>query len=302
MSKRLPLVLLMILGLALSPAAFGQDADAEARKERILANLKMKYQQLRTANVSMGQLAPSDYEGLEKGVFTVNGKAQKFFVSSDDKELYFVADPIDVSRSAEEIEAQLAKEKAERGEMLAELAVGQPFRGKPDAPVTIIEFSDFQCPYCARGAKTVDQILEKYPDDVKVVFQHFPLGFHKWAKPAAIAAHCAGLQDNDAFWSLHDSYFKEQKAINEGNVLAKSRDYLNESGLDMDQWATCAENTESDEYKAASKAVDDAMATGGKLGVTGTPGFFVNGEFLNGAQPLSAFEPLIAKAKDEAGS
>ena len=81
---------------------------------------------------------------------------------------------------------------AEKRDKLNESIVGLPARGNPEAPVTIVEFSDFQCPYCARGASTMDQLLEKYPNDVKLVFKHFPLGFHKWAKPAAIASRSAG--------------------------------------------------------------------------------------------------------------
>ncbi len=137
---------------------------------------------------------------------------------------------------------------------------------------------------------------------MKFVFKHFPLNFHPWAKPAAIASECAAVQNDDAFWNLHDSFFKDQKALNPGNVMAKSKEYLAGSGLDMEQWTNCAENKESDEYKAASAAVDAHMATGQKHGVTGTPGFFVNGTFLNGAQPLAAFEPLIEAAKKNADS
>ena len=80
---------------------------------------------------------------------------------------------------------------------------GLPTRGNPDGPVLIVEFSDFQCPYCTRGAETMAKVLEQYPNDVKFVFKHFPLGFHNWAKSAAIASHCAGLQSDDAFWTLH---------------------------------------------------------------------------------------------------
>ncbi|MEO1085893.1 MAG: thioredoxin domain-containing protein, partial [Acidobacteriota bacterium] len=170
-------------------------------------------------------------------------------------------------------------------------------RGNPDAPVTIIEFSDFQCPYCTRGAQTVEQILEKYPNDVKFVFKHFPLGFHPWAKPAAVAANCAANQNQDAFWTLHDKYFEHQKELNVENVMAKSKEFLGGSGLDMATWSACAENQESAEYKAAAALVDSDMNLGKSLGVTGTPGFFVNGTFLNGAQPLAAFEPLIQQAK-----
>ena len=317
MRKLFYLLLLLILGLVLPQAAIGQDAvedattevaeaavtdAAEARKEKIISNLRMKYSQLRSSKLVINDLAPSAYQGLDEGRLTIDRKTQQFLVSSDDKALYFVSSVIDVSRDAEEIEVELAKEQAEKSQMLIELTAGQPFRGNPDAPVTIVEFSDFQCPYCTRGATTVEQILEKYPNDVKFVFQHFPLGFHKWAKPAAIAANCAAAQDGDAFWTLHDSYFEHQKALNPGNLLAKSRKFLGSAGIDMDQWATCAEDTGSDEYKAASAAVDAAAKAGGKLGVTGTPGFFVNGTFLNGAQPLAAFEPLIEAAKKEAGS
>lgn len=307
--RKLPsAVLLMILCFSLATAAIAE-GDTDARKDRILANLKMKYPQLQKANVVMGELKASAYGSLDEGSFTINNQqTQKFLVSNDDKALYFVADPIDVSRNEEEIKAEMARQEAEelakaaeRHQELEELIVGQPFRGNPDAPVTIVEYSDFQCPYCARGAKTVEEILEKYPNDVKVVFQHFPLGFHPWAKPAAVAAHCAGMQDNDTFWNLHDDYFENQKALNPGNVLEKTRDYLADSSIDMEKWANCAENKESDEYKEAVAAVDAAMATGGKYGVTGTPGFFVNGRFLNGAQPLAAFEPLIAAAKKQAG-
>ncbi len=300
---------LLILGLVFSQAAFAQDADAD-RKARILSNLQVKFPQLKNASVVMGDFEESGFGTLERGSFTINGQqTQKFLVTSDDKQLYFITDPIDVSLSAEEIQAEVAKQEAaelakatERAMELKEMVAGHPFRGNPDAPVTIVEFSDFQCPYCSKGAKTVDQILEKYPNDVKVVFQHFPLGFHKWAKPAAVAAHCAGQQNNDAFWSLHDSYFENQKALTPDNVMAKSKEYLEAAGIDLGQWATCAENQESDEYKAAVAAVDASMAAGGKHGVSGTPGFFVNGRFLNGAQPLSAFEPLIEAAKKAAGS
>jgi protein-disulfide isomerase len=220
-----------------------------------------------------------------------------------------VSDPIDVSMSAEELKVATAKREAEeaaaaaeRNVELAALAEAGPIMGNPDAPVTIVEFSDFQCPYCSRAANTVEQILAKYPNDVRFVYKHFPLGFHPWAKPAAIASECAAAQNDDAFWSLHDKFFENQKALNPGNVIAKSKEYLAGSGIDMEKWATCAENQESEEYKAASAAVDAAMETGKKHGVSGTPGFFVNGRFLNGAQPLAAFEPLIEAAKNNADS
>ena len=291
-------IAVMVSQIALAPAAMADDA----RKAKILANLKLEFPQLDEANVVMGEISASPLGDLDQGSFTVNGRSnQQFLVTKDDKSLYLIAgNPIDVSRSEDEINAAVAARKAEEAKAAAqreaELAAsieGLPVRGNKDGKITIIEFSDFQCPYCTRGATTVKQILEKYPNDVKFVFKHFPLGFHPWAKPAAIAANCAANQNEDAFWTLHDKYFEDQKALNPGNVLAKSKEYLADAGLDMDKWSNCAENQESEEYKTEAAAVDADMAFGQKMGVTGTPGFFVNGRFLNGAQPINAFEPII---------
>ncbi len=311
MRRLLTLLLLTAFALTLGPAAFGE-GDDEARKEKIAANLKHKFPDLGKANMVMGEIKKGAYGTLDEGSFTMTTRrgqqTQKFLVSSDDSALFMISEPIDVSMSTEEIQVAQAKQQAEeaaaaavRNTELAALTKDAPFKGNADAPVTIIEFSDFQCPYCSRAADTVAEILKKYPDDVKFIFQHFPLNFHPWAKPAAIASECAAAQNEKAFWNLHDSYFADQKALNPGNVMAKSKEYLEGFDLDMEKWSDCAENKESAEYKAASAAVDAAMAAGQKHGVSGTPGFFVNGKFLNGAVPLSAFEPLIEEAKKNAG-
>jgi protein-disulfide isomerase len=290
----------------LAPVPLVAQEDAEARKEQILANLKLQFPQLEKAQLTMGEITTSEFAGLDRGSFTIVGRGdQHFFVTNDNTKLWMIgAQPIDVSKSTEELAAEIAKreaakaaEAAERVQKLNDAIAGEPVRGNPDGTITIVEFSDFQCPYCTRGAATVEQLLEKYPNDVKFVFKHFPLGFHNWAKPAAIAANCAGDQKADAFWALHDKYFEEQGQINKDNVLAKSKEYLAGAGLDMAKWSTCATDTESAEYKAVAAEVDADMELGKSLGVSGTPGFFVNGTFLNGAQPPAAFEPLIQSAK-----
>jgi protein-disulfide isomerase len=291
----------ILLTLTSAPAA----ESADGRKARILANLQVEIPQLAEMNVVMGEIKPSRFQGLDEGTFSVPGRGeQNFLVSHDDKEFWMVGAPLNVSRSSEEIAAMVAEKEAQKQrdamakqKQLDAAIEGVPVRGNPDAPVTIVEFSDFQCPYCARGATTVDELLKKYPNDVKVVFKHFPLGFHNWAKPAAIAANCAAKQKDEAFWALHDQFFANQKDINAGNVMAKSRAFLDSIGIDLTAWGSCAEKTDGAEYTAAAAAVEADMALGQSLGVTGTPGFFVNGTFLNGAQPITAFEPLIAKAK-----
>ena len=292
---------------AAQPEAPGavQDPDAEARKARILANLKLAIPQLADMNPTMGELKPTEFQDLEQGSFVVQGRPQLFLVSKDDKKLYWLQrEPIDVSKSEAEIKVEMdkraaeeAKASAERMTKLNEAAAKAPYRGKKDASVTIVEFSDFQCPFCARGAATMEEVVKKYPDDVKFVFMHFPLDFHPWAKPAAIATNCAAKQDNDAFWILHDKYFADQKALTPANIIEKSKEYLKGSKIDIAAWSTCAEDKNSAEYKAESAKVDEEMKLGQSLGVQGTPGFFVNGKFIKGAQPAAAFDQPIAEAK-----
>ncbi len=306
-----PLVLILA-ALACRPAPKGNVApeNVGSREARILANLELAFPQFAKLDVTMGEIRPSDYAGLDVGSYTIVGpqgrtRTQKFFVSVDDKRLYLLArEPIDVSRSAGEIEAVLEERAAEaarvaaaRQPRLEDAVAGLPTRGNPSAPVLIVEFSDFQCPFCARSAETVEEILGRYGDDVRFVFKHFPLEIHPWARPAAIAAHCAARQSHDAFWALHDAYFENQGQITTANVLDKSAEYLAGSGIDLEALKVCAGDEDSSEYRAAAARVEADMELGRELGVSGTPAFFVDGEFLSGAQPLTAFEPLIAKAK-----
>jgi protein-disulfide isomerase len=178
-----------------------------------------------------------------------------------------------------------------------------PVRGNPDAPVTIVEFADFQCPYCARASQTVAEVLAKYPDDVKLVFVHFPLSNHPWAKPAAIAAICVAEQDPSVFWELHDYYFSNQGQIGRDNVLVRSKEFLAQTDINLASWSTCAEDASSSSYVAATSQISKATQLGNALGVTGTPAFFVNGRSLSGgARPLSEFEQMIREAMQSPGT
>ena len=310
MKKILSWAVMAVLLMGCNTQVNGQAADesSDQRKAKILENLKYQIPQIRELFVVMGEITESGIDGLDQGSFIINGQqTYKFLVTSDDATLYLLAaDPIDVSLSSEDLAAAMEEERKaaarqalERHTELSAFAAGMPVRGNPDAPVTIIEFSDFQCPYCARGFTTVEQILEKYPDDVKFVYLHFPLGNHPWAMPSAIAAVCAAQQDAEAFWTLHDSYFRNQRSITTANVLDKSREFLAGSGIDFATWDTCAGDPESEAYKGAELAVESSMATGSKFGVSGTPGFFVNGHFLSGAKSLEEFDALIARAKED---
>ncbi len=158
--------------------------------------------------------------------------------------------------------------------------------GKAEAPITVIEFSDFQCPYCARGGKTVKQLQEKYPNDVKVVFKHFPLAFHKQAPDASKAAMIAG-DLGGKFWEMHDLLFENQKQMKTADMKELTSGFAKQLGLDA---AAFQKKWDDPKY---DKTIKDDMALGSKLGVRGTPHFFINGERISGAQPLSKFEEIV---------
>ena len=158
-----------------------------------------------------------------------------------------------------------------------------PSIGDENAPITIVEFSDFQCPFCNRGAEVINQIKDKYVESgvVRIVFRDFPLGFHPEAKPSAIAAECAN--DQGKFWEYHDLLFENQADLSADMYLTWAEDLE----LDMDTFKECL----VDEENAAE--VDADLAAGQEYGVSGTPAFFINGKLISGAQPFSVFEQEI---------
>jgi protein-disulfide isomerase len=176
-----------------------------------------------------------------------------------------------------------------------------PAWGKRDAPVTVVIFSDFQCPYCSRVEPTLSQVKETYgPDKVRMVWKNNPLPFHNNAKPAAEAAQGAfAMAGNDAFWKWHDTAFKNQGALNADSYVKWAQEAgvkdanAFKAGLDSHKWADKVEKDLND---------------GKSAGVQGTPSFFVNGVFINGAQPFDQFKKTIdqelqkAQAKIAAGT
>lgn len=164
------------------------------------------------------------------------------------------------------------------------LKVGDaPWAGGGDAKVTIVEFSDFQCPYCSRGAGIVNQIKKKYGKKVKVVFKNFPLPFHTEAAKAAESGLCANEQGAAYFWKLHDKMFADQSNLKVDGIKGMAKDI----GLDMVKFDSCLTSS-----KYAAK-IKETIAEGKAASVKSTPTFFVNGQLINGAQPLEVFSEII---------
>lgn len=156
-----------------------------------------------------------------------------------------------------------------------------PSRGPADAAVTLVEFSDYQCPYCRRAEPTIAALLERYPDELRVVYRHLPLDFHANARPAAIAAVCADRQGR--FWDYHELLFANQQQLDAPDL----RRYAEQLALDLEDFDACRESEE------ASRVVETDVRAAGAAGASGTPAFFVNGILLTGARPIEAFAEVI---------
>jgi protein-disulfide isomerase len=172
--------------------------------------------------------------------------------------------------------------KAPAAKRFAVKTDGFPTRGNAAAPVTIVEFSDFHCPFCRAAQPTLSALLAKYPDKVRVVYRHFPLdSLHPEARQAAEASWCAEQQNK--FWQYHDRLYANGP---DGSAQTLER-IATEAGLDTASFKTCVAGT--DAKAAVQRDVDEGV----RFGVDGTPGFFVNGRMLSGNQPMQTFVTMI---------
>jgi protein-disulfide isomerase len=165
----------------------------------------------------------------------------------------------------------------------AEVAISEntPSRGPATAPIVMVEYTDYQCPYCARVQPTIAALMERYDGQIRHVFKNLPLPIHSQAQLAGEAALCA--QDQGKYWDFHDWLFANQRSMNLDSMVAQA----GEMGMDADLFAACVN---SQTYQSQ---VDADMKEARGFGITGTPGFMINGRVLTGAQPIDAFEKVI---------
>ncbi|MCA9546969.1 MAG: thioredoxin domain-containing protein [Myxococcales bacterium] len=150
-------------------------------------------------------------------------------------------------------------------------------KGPKDAPITVVMFADYECPYCSRGASNLAEAAKAFDGKVRIVYRDYPLGFHERAVPAAIAARCAGAQGK--YYEMHDLLYEHQQQLGDDNLKA----YAEQLKLDLKAFEACQADPKT------KAAVDEDFAAGNAVGVDGTPAFFINGIKLGGAQPPDAF-------------
>ena len=171
---------------------------------------------------------------------------------------------------------------------LAAVTKDDHIRGNAKAKITLVEYSDYECPFCSRFHETMKKVMDKYGDDVRWVYRHFPLSFHQNAKPAAVAAECAGLQGK--FWEFSDKLIEDYKSLS----ASKYTEIAKELSLNEKKFADCVS-----EQKTA-KDVDEDIASATKVGVRGTPHTIIidkkgNKQVISGAQPFENVDAILAE-------
>ena len=252
-----------------SPAGDAGSSASSQTQKNIEAYLRNVYAFGPNVQLAAGPLKGTAVEGiLETNIDVViegNKQTVKFYVSKDGKFL-FRGDLSDMTKDPlAETRAQIQTNDA-------------PSVGDKNAPVTLVEYSDFECPVCKKLHDVLRGVLPNYPGKVRLVFKDFPLEqLHPWARTAAIAGRCAYQQDPKAFWKIYDLIYDNQEIISAANAWTKLSDYAAQSGLNGETFKTCMASPEP------GAAIEASRANGQVLEVNSTPTVFVNGRRMVGA-------------------
>jgi protein-disulfide isomerase len=252
-----------------APAAAGTNTPPTPIQKSVEAYLRNLYAFGPDVQVTVGPLKETSIPGLLATDITVkledNVQAVQFYVSKDGK--YLLRGEL----------SDLTKDPT--AENRAKLQIKDaPVWGDPKAPITMVEFSDFECPVCRSLHDVLRGLLANYPQ-VRLIFKDYPLEQHPWARSAAVAGRCAYNQDPRAFWKLYDLIYDNQDIISPENSYAKLTDYASQVGLNPDTFKSCLASPE------AAAAVDASRANALALQVSSTPTIFINGRRIVGADP-----------------
>jgi len=263
--------------------------------QRIERQLRASYSVPPTVKVIISSLHPSEFTNYDAVTVTFDGDGKKqnfdFLISKDQKTLVRLT-KMDLSKDP-------------YAEAMKKIDVeGRPVRGNANAKVVVVNYDDFQCPYCSQVHGTLfPQLLKEYGDRIAFIYKDFPLSeIHPWAIHAAVDANCLAAQNGDAYWEFADYTHANRQTVSaekglDNQFAALDRVALSEAGkfhLDATKLQSCVKDQKDDAVKAS-------MKEGEALGVSGTPTMFVNGEMLDGARPVAEFRTLFDRALQQAG-
>jgi protein-disulfide isomerase len=283
------LFLNVFLFLALACGCRAQSASSGALSpeltHRIQTEIRSRYSVPQQVDISVSNPQASDIPGYDKLIVTFTHDAKKntfdFLISKDHKTLARL-ESIDISQ-----------------DLMSKIDVkGRPVRGNQAAKVTIVNFDDFQCPFCSRMHSTLfPGLLKEYGDKVKFIYKDYPLvEIHPWALHAAVDANCLGEQNSDAYWEFADYVHANQKVI-AGHNPAEAYANLDKATVDQgDKHHLDGQKLKACVQKSDEAVVRQSMAEGDKLGVDSTPTLFINGEKISGAVPEDQMRAVIDRA------
>ncbi len=259
-----------------SVVAFG--FNEAGLKEKIASYMRRAFNIPADVKISVGNISASKVPGLDKSVVNVSigerKQTQDIYISKDGKYL--------ILGKVFNLNEDPLKETWNKITLH-----GSPVRGAEGAKVTVVEFTDFECPFCGRAYSTVEDLLLKYAGKIKLVYKSFPLPTHPWAMRAAIGADCAYEQNQTSFWYFYDHLFQEQGSITPDNVNDKLKEYAKATKLNMGRFDTCLDKEQS------KPMVERDIKEADSIGVSATPTFVINGRIVQGAQPEEAFVQII---------
>lgn len=254
--------LLAVLAAALPASALDNAALAE--------HIRETYNVPGAVEISVGTPAEAGVPGFKKAAITFkrgeSSQADTVWVSDNGKH-YLLGGFKDLSSNPDQ-------------ERLAKLDLSaSPSRGPKKAPVTVVQYTDFECPFCQKGYEIMqEKILKEYPGKVRWVYKSLPLNsIHPMAEPAAMGAECAKLQGEDKFWKVHDALFAAQRELRPDTLADKLAEFVKAAGGDVKAFEACYE------AKKTLPAVNKDAAEAESLGISGTPAFLVNGHLVSGA-------------------
>ncbi|MBV9760251.1 MAG: thioredoxin domain-containing protein [Acidobacteriaceae bacterium] len=268
------------VALLLSSALAGADAPV-SKLDKAKLEAYIRYAEAFTQDVqfSIDDPVPSAYKGYFRVVAHLTkgpNRLDRVYYVAPDGQHFFSGAIWDLNESPFE-------------DTLEHLPTDGPSFGPANAKVTIVVFSDFECPYCRQMAKTLrDNIPQKFPNEVRVIFEDFPIdSLHPWSRAAAEDSHCIANQKIPAFWAFHDWIFEHQQEVSQTNLRDKALEFAKQNGLDTATVANCMDS------HATAAAVERSVRAGQGLQIEQTPTLFVNGRSIGGAIAWDALQSLI---------
>ncbi len=262
--------------------------NAGTTPDQITAYMRKAFNIPPQVQISVGNITSSEIKGLNQAVVHVSmgqrKQTQTIYLSPDGK--YLILGRIFDLTQPPPAPPQAPVSNVDMNKINME---GAPTRGASNAKVTIVEYTDFECPFCGRAYGTVEDLMHKYDGKVKLVYKSFPLPFHPWAMTAAIGARCAYVQSQKAFWYFYDHLFQGQNSITPDSIKDTLKGYAKATHLNMGKFNACLDPQQT------KSAVQKDIEEGKGFGISGTPTFVINGQLLQGAQPEEQFTQIIDK-------